>query len=361
MSVFNSEAILSNLSSSSVSIGDLTIPAGQSVTIWDTRNSAAPKSVRDSFVEVRTNHEVFTSLIQDGYVALVQDNISLTYDQSLVALQQMYTALDDAEDSQYKISPMLKTDTLKEDDGRQIVTPSPIGVGWNVFFTGADDDAVKFAAHQANPFLPTGRGDGKPFLVEVDGYDEDPYIEEFSFVEPVHIHDGELNWGPDGYWNYKDHFSIGVRFSATEVTETPGSGNCNLVSIITGQPVTESVGMEIIIPAAGDGYFTVDLSVACPIRITAKTGYWDVEENTGAISASSKPGAACFDLYTFAPLDAWLMKHVATANSRRIMEPDVYRTEMIHPSWKVILSVTKVSEGVGWLTGWFMIFRKNVQ
>jgi hypothetical protein len=56
-----------------------------------------------------------------------------------------------------------------------------------------------------------------------------------------------------------------------------------------------------------------------------------------------------------------LMKNIATANYRNIMEPEVYRTELIHPSWKIIISVTKITPGIGWLTGWFTCFRKNVQ
>lgn len=360
MSVFNSQAHLKNLSASPQTIGSLTIPVGQTAVIWDTRNSSPPKSVRDNLVEVRVNHETATSLIQSGDVEIEQDSVKLTYDQSLVVLQQMYAALDDAEDSQYKISPMLKTDSLKEDDGRQIVTPSPIGIGWNVFFTGADDDAEQFAIYQQNPLIPSGRGEGKSFLVEIPGEDPDPTVEEFSFVEPVHIHDGEVNWGPDGYWDYNDRFSIGIRFSPTEVTVTPGTGNCNLVNILTQEVMTSDDGYALIIPAAGDGYFTTNLDNACPIRNTKKTGYWSVDEETGSVSAGS-PGAAMFDLYNFAPHDAWLMKNIATANYRRIMEPDVYRTELIHPSWKIIMSVTKTTPGVGWLTGWFTCFRKNVQ
>jgi hypothetical protein len=119
-------------------------------------------------------------------------------------------------------------------------------------------------------------------------------------------------------------------------------------------------GYAIIVPAAGNGYFNVDLDEACPVRNTKRTGYWNVDEETGVISVGM-PGSSMFDLFNFAPQDAWLMRSVATANYRHIMEPEVYRTEMIHPSWKVIMSVTKVTPGIGWLTGWFTCFRKNVQ
>jgi len=247
----------------------------------------------------------------------------------------------------------IEINTLKEEDGRQIVTPSPIGVGWNIWFTGADDDQQQFAIYQQNPFAPSGRGDGKPFKVSVLGSDPDPTVEEFSFSEPIHIHDGEINWGPDGYWNEDDHFSVGIRFSPTTYTITPGMGNANLYPVVPG---TEYC---LIVPAAGDGYVTVDLSKACPIRETNWTGYWNVTESTGEISPG-QPGSSRYNLYTFPLPDAWFIKRIATANMRHIMEPDVYRTEAIHPNWKIIISVTKVTPTRGWLTGWFCCFRKNI-
>ena len=361
MSIYNSQASLHNISDETQMIGSLMIPVSSFVNIWDTKSVNVSQVVWDNFNTIKDNHNEMYILLRDGYIQMMHDGLYLTFKQSLSVLNDMYSQIEKNVEVTKLLSTGVKTDSLKEDDGRQIVTPSPIGIGWNVYFTGYDDDADQFAIYQQNPFAPSGRGDGRPFLVEVAGEEADPTIEEFSFVEPLHVHDGEINWGPDGYWDYKDRFSIGIRFTATEVTVTPGTGNCNLVSVVTGQPVLESSGFEIIIPAAGDGYFSVDLAAACPIRNTKRTGYWDVDEETGTISASTNMGGAMFDLYTFAPQDAWLMKNIATANYRHIMEPDVYRTELIHPSWKVIMSVTKLTPGVGWLTGWFTCFRKNVQ
>jgi len=361
MSIVNSKAYLVNRTGNTFELVDFVIPANGSILFWDTQTQPVNQTAFNNLEKVSANNGDIRELIEDGYVAIAHDSLELTSEQFMSLISLMMYSYKESQNLTTLMSTALKTDSLKEDDGRQIVTPSPIGVGWNVYFTGCDDDADKFAIYQQNPFAPSGRGDGRPFLVEVAGEEEDPTIEEFSFVEPLHVHDGEINWGPDGYWDYKDRFSIGIRFSATEVTVTPGTGNCNLVSVVTGQPVLESSGLEIIIPAAGDGYFSADLDTACPIRNTKRTGYWTVNEDSGVITASTSPGEAMFDLYTFAPQDAWLMKNIATANYRHIMEPDVYRTELIHPSWKIIMSVTKITPGMGWLTGWFTCFRKNVQ
>lgn len=361
MSIYNSKAYMKNISDVTQRIGDITIDSNEQILFWDTQSAVKDDTVWSYFEQIRNNHDEYTfPHIRDGYLQIIQDGLYLTWEQSLDILAKMYVQIDNNNNISQLLSTGIKTDSLKESDGREIVTPSPIGIGWNVFFAGSDDDADQFAIHQQNPLAPSGRGDGKPFLVEIPGEDPDPTIEEFSFVEPIHIHDGEVNWGPDGYWDYNDRFSIGIRFSATNVESTPGTGNCNMINILTKEVMSENDGYGLIIPAAGDGYFTIDLDTACPIRNTNKEGYWAVNEDSGKIS-SGAPGQSQFDLYNFAPADAWLMKNIATANSKRIMEPDVYRTELIHPSWKVIMSVTKVTSGIGWLTGWFTCFRKYVQ
>lgn len=360
MSIYNSEAFVSNVSNSTQIIGSITIQPGQSAKFWDTKNNNVSPVVSGNFTQIRNNHSIVYELLLDGYVEILHDGLHLNWEQSLSVLAEMYVQVENYSDLSRLLSTGVEINTVKEDDGRLIVTPSPIGVGWNIFFTGYDDDVEQFAIYKQNPFVSSGRGEGRPFLVEVAGEEVDPTIEEFVFVEPIHIHDGEINWGPDGYWGYRDRFSIGIRFSPSLVTVTPGTGNCNLINIITQEVMTSNDGYAIIIPAAGDGYFTVDLETACPIRNTNRNGNWCFDENTGEISVGVL-GSSLFDLYNFAPADAWMMKNIATANYRHIMEPDVYRTELMHPSWKVIISVTKVTPGIGWLTGWFTCFRKNVQ
>jgi hypothetical protein len=360
MSIYNSEAYLQNTTNIPITLGNVTISSNGSLLFWNTKNFTDTNDIFDNLIQNKV--ELDTNL-EDGYLLFIHDGIQLTYTQSLYVFDDMKNAYEKSNSISSMLSvktQVVKTDSLKEIDGRQIVTTSPIGIGWNIYFTGYDDDNDQFVIHKLNPFAPSGRGDGNPFLVEVLGEDEDPTIVEFSFCEPLHIHDGEMNWGPDGYWDYHDRFSIGIKFSPSLVEITPGTGNCNLINVITQDVMFNNDGYAIIIPAAGNGYFTVDLDTACPIRNAKKNGYWEVNEETGIISMG-EPGASAFDLYNFAPANAWLMKNIATANYRNIMEPEVYRTELIHPSWKIIISVTKITPGIGWLTGWFTCFRKNVQ
>ena len=349
MSIYNSEATLRNTTGSTITIGILPITAGTQMVFWDTSHSNSQFIVR--FLEIKNNQDLFNTYVENGSIVIAQDSVTLTYSQFLTIFRQMVSALSRSNHFSELMTTGIKIDTVKENDGRQIITPSPIGIGWNIWFTSYDDDLTQFAAYQQNPLLASGRGEGSPLLVEVNGEDPDPTIVEFQFAEPIHIHDGELNWGPDGYWDRNDYFSVGVRFEPSEVEAVGGTGNCNLVEIIP------SSGMCIIIPANGDGAY--NLTHMCPIRNTNRTGYWDVDDNTGDVFVGV-PGQADFDLYNFAPPDAWFMKRILATNSLRTMQPDSYRTEMLHPCWKLIMSVTKTSPGEGWMSGWFTCFRKNI-
>ncbi len=357
MSIYNSEAYLKNTSASPITIGTVSIASNSFVSIWDSKTSNRNSPVWDRFAQIRDNHSTMYPYIRDGYMNIIQDGLNLNSEQSLDVLSQMY--YQDAQVDGIDKILSIKQSMMNEDDGRQIVTPSPVGVGWWICFTGADDDKTQYETYKLNPFAPSGRNAGKPFLVESDGYSSTSTVEEFSFCEPVHIHDGEINWGPDGSWTISDSYNVGMKFSPTAVQATPGTGNCNLISVLTQQPTTTVDGYEMIIPAV-DGQFTVDLTTACPIRDPSKLGFWNVDETIGTIS-TGESGSSGYNLYTFAPSNVWFMRNINTSNSRRTMEPDSYRTEVLHPTWKIVLSVTKRSAGYGWLTGWFTCFRRSIQ
>lgn len=352
MSIINSKAYLINRTDDVFELDNFVITANANICFWDTVTQPINQTAFSYLEKINANNGNVRMLVEDGYVSIVQDELELTPIQFMSVLSMMMYSYTESQNLSNLMSTGLKTDTLKESDGRQIVTPSPIGVGWNIFFMGADDDLDKFAIHKLNPFAPSGRGEGNRFLIEVEGAAPDPTISEFRFAEIVHIHDGEITWGPDGYWDHNDNFSIGIHFCASSVSPASGDGNCNLYPIADGY--------NMIIPAAGDGYYNVDLSTACPIRNVNKTGYWSVNETTSEVLVGT-PGGSGFDLFDFAPGPGWFMRTIPTSSHLNVMKPISYRTEMIHPTWKVVISVNKYSDGVGWLTGWFTCFRKNVQ
>lgn len=92
MSIFNSQAFLSNISGSTQQVGSLTLAAEESILFWDTQSKTVSSSVWSAFNEVRNNHDTHTfPLIRDGHLVVNQDGLLLNWEQSLAVLATMYS------------------------------------------------------------------------------------------------------------------------------------------------------------------------------------------------------------------------------------------------------------------------------
>lgn len=233
----------------------------------------------------------------------------------------------------------------KESDGKQIVVISPASEGMRTWLTSRGDDLALGVA---------GRGLGEKLKVEFDGYDTFPITKtiDLQFLEPIEVHDGQLNWFPADAFNADDEFSVSVILPPTVAVSTPGTGNANAYPL--------GGGAVLYVPAVGDGYYTIDLSdysVAVPVPASG-SGYWDVD-NDGVITPSATPGKAEFHFVNF-PSEAFLITSINMLNNMGLFDVDVYKTEWLHQSWKVRLSVKKVSTSPGVASGWLLTFRKSV-
>jgi len=235
-------------------------------------------------------------------------------------------------------APIVVGDGPKEEDRKPIVTMSPASRGFVSWICGASDN------HNAI-YPDTGRGTGDPIFLEFTG--PETKIAEYTFIEPIEIHDGEIAWGPLSNWNGSDKFSLGVRIPASLTAPNHNNtGNCNKYPI--------GNGLHIILPAAGDGAH--DLVLGAPVYDRAGTGaYWDVEHDTGVVS----PGAmgAKWNLYDF-EVTAWLIRGIRMTHSLGVFNLESYRVEYFHPSWKLRWEVEKNSLGVGQVSGWIFSFRR---
>jgi hypothetical protein len=237
-------------------------------------------------------------------------------------------------------------------DGKTTVVISPATEGWNTWLMGAADDA--------SPTPPaTGRGTGAKFVMDFAGPGSN--TEDYTFLEELEIHDGQINWSnPQGDWTHEDTFSIGVCVPANNVVANGSSeGNCNVVDA-QGNPGAPDATHYIIVPAAGDGAYDVDLAAATPARSDgSNTGYWDCTYDGGVVSMSATPGAAEFHLLTV-EVTGWLGRNIAMLANTGIWDIDVYKTEWFHRRWKLRWEINKVSVGAGQVAGWILAFRKNV-
>ena len=227
-------------------------------------------------------------------------------------------------------------DTPLDSDKKMVVTISPATTGWKTWITGAGDD------------LNLGRGEGNAFVLNFETTGS--MSSEFEFIEPVEVHDGQITWKPVSNWSSSDNFSVGIRIPANNAVLTGSNGNCVLVP--TG------LGYNVIVPYP-DGPYFIDLNLAVPLSTPSDDGYWDVDYDSGSVTASITPGQAGYHLIDV-EISAWMLRKIPMGSPMGTFDIDAYKTEYMHPSWKLVWQANKTSPEPGTISGWMFVFRKNV-
>jgi len=303
-------------------------------------------SISGDFPNRRVNPTLLTEQIQQSSVIVALDYIE-TYDDTCdiwfkaplsagdVTVLDGIVATHSGEPSPNP-AQLVQLDGPLEADKKPVIVVSPATTGMLTFLTGRGDSEA-------------GPGTGTPLRIDfADAADQNL---EFSFSEPVEVNDGQVWWSPLSAWGPDDEFDVGMRMPATPATSTPGTGNVNAVNL--------GPGMDIYVPAAGDGSHAVDLAEAVPVRAANKDGYWDVDDITGAVTPSAMPGAASWNLLSFDVL-GYLVRGISCGHPGGWWDIDVYKTEWIHPNWKFRFVVRKATAGAGIIGGWMLTFRKTV-
>lgn len=247
--------------------------------------------------------------------------------------------------------PITKVHTVEDEDGKQITVIYPATNGFRTFITGCADNG----------------GPGNGAQIRLDFTEPDTKTVDYIFMKPIEVHDGELSWSPaplssqirgeTSVWSADDMFSVGLLMPATvAVANGSNTGNANKYDL--------GGGANMILPAAGDGAWDVDLETAVPVQaekfvdgVLTKYGYWDSDYFSSEMSPSATPGAASFNMFDF-PIEGWLLRNIGMGNNNGVLELDPYKTEWLSQRWKLRLTCTKVSAGAGTLSGWIMSFRE---
>lgn len=98
MSIYNSEATLQNVTSSTISIGTINILPSSYLTFWDTKSENISENVTNSFAMLRSNEQLFMSYVMDGYLTVIQDGIILTYNQFMYVFDSMKNLMNQSLD-----------------------------------------------------------------------------------------------------------------------------------------------------------------------------------------------------------------------------------------------------------------------
>jgi hypothetical protein len=241
---------------------------------------------------------------------------------------------------------MIHRGVPRQDDGKEVVTQSPATEGTFTWFSSKGDN------------LGAGtRGGGTKLKMTFTGSGSNSV--DIQYIEPVEIHKGCAYWSPvnSANWGFDDEWRVSLILSATAITENgTNTGNCNRVEIIP-----ES-GLYIVVPAADDGAYDVNLTNACPTPdgYTKKTpdnvGYWNVDKYWSETITPNYNGVGEFNLYTFAN-EMFFCHDMDCGNPEGTwhMIPD--KAEWVSKKWKVRFYCNKTTDSSGTIGGYLKIFR----
>lgn len=211
---------------------------------------------------------------------------------------------------------------IRTEDGRPMIQPVTLDRGlWHWYHSVGDD-------------LEDGRGAGPSFQLQLTSADPDGYV-EWQYNDWV-----EMAGGIATFRNAEpgDYVSFQLSFPASTPTSTPGTGNCNKVAV--------GAGINLLVPAAGDGDWTVNLSdrtSAVPVSAEAVDGYWEwswPNTGVGAMSAGV-PGKSHYNMFDFAiaPATRFIPRVNLLGTGTLGFQPDNVHPSDVLPHWKVRCSL----------------------
>ena len=140
--------------------------------------------------------------------------------------------------------------------------------------------------------------------------------------------------------SFGDYIDFVVFAPATEVVPNENNtGNCNVVF------------GNVIVPAAGDGAYDVDLETATPVAGSSENGFWDYVlpsdwRGKGTIEPSSTPGAAHYHMFTDRfDLVHFIAEEQILGTGRHDFEPQNINASLVLPEWR--FQCTLHNEGGG--------------
>lgn len=265
---------------------------------------AAKKFVGFHSYETSNAHEVY--IIEDGkpafWAAIFKDNDSRYVEADLTDWVTNY-------------EPHANGPTKPRDyDGKDKIQPVTLGTAqWHYWHSVGDTSGVLRA--------------GTQFLCSNDGTGESPNrLVEWRYRDPVFMAGGRLKYQNAAIGDY---VTFRVFAPATPVTASEGgnTGNCN-------------VYYGVIVPAAGNGAYNVDLADAHPVPTPANDGYWDYKlpatmKFSGTTTLSVTPGAAGYHLIAQRfNLMEFVGQELLLGDGWSLYEPQNINASMCFPEWR---------------------------
>lgn len=197
-------------------------------------------------------------------------------------------------------------------DGSAFVSPCMFPAGVYLYLTGSGDSAQ-------------ARGGGDAFLLSSEAAGD--VTAEWSFQDWVLAAGGGVAF-KDAVPG--DHVSLLIYAPATPVTSTPGTGNCNLVDPGVGAAI-------LIVPAAGNGDYTVDLAACSPVPSSDYTGFyeWNYPHTGKGTVSVGVPQQSKYNLFTVdIPLVRFVNKLPLIGSGLCDITIPAVEPKIILPHWK---------------------------
>lgn len=213
----------------------------------------------------------------------------------------------------------------RQTDGSPFVSPCMFPSGVYLYIAGAAD----------------GEGVGNGIEFKTSSETEGNTLVEFSFLDWILIAGGAIlsNGAQFGDWA-----SMEVYCPATPVTPNGGgTGNCNVVD-------------GVIVPAAGDGAYDVNLGQANPVLTPLRDGFWEWDfPNTGKGNVTlGNPGEAGSHLIAADyPLARFINKVPIFCSSHLEFTIPAIEPKIMLPHWKGKVTVHNAGHA-GLKVGWYV-------
>jgi hypothetical protein len=228
-------------------------------------------------------------------------------------------------------------------DGKLFVLPNSFPGEVLLNFTGTSDGATRFG--------------GPLFGLQQVGVGSATF--DVDFLDGVFLAGGHIEWD-GGHWGSNVYMELVAPASTTKAPAIPGQGNCNKVP--TG------LGFNIIVPAAGNGQYDLDVPIPIPSfddETNAMTGYWHYSEpwvGKGTLTPSATPTAKynLFDVQL--ELAHFAKLHLFMDSGRRDMIAPAIKPKWILPEWKMRVVITNTEASKTLRLAWDLLVarRKSV-
>jgi hypothetical protein len=209
-------------------------------------------------------------------------------------------------------------------DGKPFTLPNIFPGEVLLNFTGyADSDVARFG--------------GDPLSLQQVG--AGTATQDVLFKDGVFLAGGHVEWD-GGAWGANVYMELVAPPSTTKAPAVANQGNCNKVP--TG------LGFNIIVPAAGNGVYDLDVGVPVPANndeTMVQTGYWSHSEpwiGYGALTPGV-PGSAKYNLFDVElDLAHFAKLHLFRDTGARDLIAPAIKPKWILPEWKMRIAITNV-------------------